>query len=248
MPLRLRASARRGVSGLDRLIYIDESYEKQHSRYAVYAWLECHPVEWRRGLREWLEFRKRLRLSYGIEVDTELHATKFFNGRDAITRDHVKAASHGMVDGQGRIMQKNLGREVAAEALEMLGNATFLRVRSAWRKVPIDEDFGVALEILYADVIEMLESELREANSYAMVTVDGDAAHFRRAHRALKLDTRHIIEDPIVHDSQTSQWMQMADIVAYTTLVHLNRAPHNEYAWRWHEKFLENRHGKPIAL
>ena len=107
------------MAGMGRLLYVDESYEKVHSRYALYGWLECHPVEWRRGLREWLEFRKHLRASYGIEVDTELHATHFVNGRDRITSDFKAAARHGFVNGEGQILHKNLGRQVAEEALDL---------------------------------------------------------------------------------------------------------------------------------
>jgi hypothetical protein len=41
------------VPGLERLIYVDDSYEAKHSGIAVFGWVECHPTRWRNALRGW---------------------------------------------------------------------------------------------------------------------------------------------------------------------------------------------------
>ncbi|MFD8740768.1 DUF3800 domain-containing protein [Streptomyces sp. NPDC059618] len=83
----------------------------------------------------------------------------------------------------------------------------------------------------------------RAEGSYVLVGMDGngDDPIYREAHRALALDTRHVIEDPMFHDSKQSQLMQMADLVAYTVFCHLNRHKGNEFAWGWYEQYLEPR-------
>lgn len=67
---------------------------------------------------------------------------------------------------------------------------------------------------------------------------DGSAQSYFKAHRSLPLDTRHVIEDPMFHDSERSQWTQMADLVAYAAYMHVDQLPRNKFAWGWYQDFL----------
>lgn len=34
------------MPGLERLIYVDDSYNESHAGLIVFGWVECHPVRW----------------------------------------------------------------------------------------------------------------------------------------------------------------------------------------------------------
>lgn len=82
--------------------------------------------------------------------------------------------------------------------------------------------------------------------------VDGDGSDPRyfTAHRELKLAGRHIIEDPLFQYSHRSQWVQMADMVAYAAYQHLARYRGKEFAWSWYERHLmpHDVNGGPLEL
>ncbi|MFF1830229.1 DUF3800 domain-containing protein [Paenarthrobacter sp. NPDC058040] len=79
-----------------------------------------------------------------------------------------------------------------------------------------------------------------ETGTYAFVSMDGNGTDpsYVDAHRRLPLTSRHVIEDPMFHDSRRSQWIQMADLVAYSAFTHLNRHSGNEFGWEWYNRFL----------
>jgi hypothetical protein len=85
-----------------------------------------------------------------------------------------------------------------------------------------------------------------------MVFMDGDgtAAGYHDAHRALKLDHRHVIEDPLFVPAHRSAWVQMADLVAWTAYQHLLRHPGKRFAWEWYDRHLRasDINGGPVAL
>jgi hypothetical protein len=66
----------------------------------------------------------------------------------------------------------------------------------------------------------------------------------------VKLDERHVVEDPVLHDSRVSQWTQIADLVAYCANLTLDRYAGNEFGWHWYERYLAplDPHGRPREL
>lgn len=64
---------------------------------------------------------------------------------------------------------------------------------------------------------------------------DGTDPAYRAAHRELKLATRSLIEDPLFQNSQHSQWVQMADIVACTAYMRLARIRAKAHTWGWYD-------------
>lgn len=224
---------------MTRLIYVDDSGSVDHGGLIVYGWVEVSPANWRVMLRTWLELRKTLFAEYGIHVSTELHTTEYANGR----RDIANAPPARFINTTtGQVLKKDLGREVALRCLRTLGECVDMRVGAVYRwSGRTGSDYAQDRYDVYRELILRFDRELAAADSFGFVTMDGDDPHYRAAHRALTLDSRHLIEDPAYHDSKHSQWTQMADLVAYSANVALNRYPGNQFGWNWYADHLAAR-------
>jgi len=219
---------------MTRMIYVDDSGVEERG-WIVYGWVEVTPEGWRRGLRAWLELRKALFQDYVIHVSTELHATKFLQGRSEITA----APPERFKDEDGNIQWKDLGREVGERCLKLLRDCPEIRVGAVHHHTALrGKDYNEEKHRVYAALVERFDQELRASDSYGFITMDGEELRYRDAHRALKLDTRHVIEDPAYHDSKMSQWTQMADLVAYTAYIEVNQHAGNEFGWTWFNDYL----------
>ncbi|MCL2454805.1 MAG: DUF3800 domain-containing protein [Micrococcales bacterium] len=233
------------VGQLSRMIYIDDS-GSERSGLVVYGWVEVQPAFWARALRHWLEHRKALYRDFGVLITKELHATKFINGREQISGDPPDRYTDGDV-----VRWKDLGRDVALRSLEALRDCPHIHVGAVYTREPAGgKVYAQAKHQAYTDLVARIDTELCEADTYGFITMDGDDPHYRAAHRTLKLDTRHLIEDPAAHDSRTSQWTQIADLVAYTAHMHLNRHHGNQFGWDWYTDHLGPRDPAdgPVAL
>ncbi|WNV86701.1 DUF3800 domain-containing protein [Umezawaea sp. Da 62-37] len=208
-----------------RLFYIDDS-GAQTSNLAVYGWVELLVPDWRPALRSWLNWRKALNDSVGLPASYELHATKFANGRGRPTGtgwDHRKAnRSQFMVD-----------------ALSMISEMPGVRTGAVCRDTT-GKRFSEAKAMLYSDLVAMLDGRLVDAGQHGFVIMDGDGTDpsYRQAHRNLKLDTRNLVEDPFFQGSHLSQWVQVADLVAYAAYQAVLRAPGKEIMWEWYPSLL----------
>ncbi len=232
-----------GMGEMTRLIYVDDSGSVDHGGLIIYGWVEVSPAHWRTVLRTWLELRKRLFTEYGIPVSQELHGTEFINGRGRVS---VAPPTRLTVNKPrpGTVLWKDLGREVAQLCLQTMRDCPDLRVGSVYRwSGAKGTDYARERHEVYANLVQDFDDELRSADAYGFVTMDGQDTHYRAAHRRLKLDTRHVIEDPAYHDSKHSQWTQMADLVAYTANLHLNRHSGNAFGWAWYDDYLADSDG-----
>jgi hypothetical protein len=218
------------------MIYVDDSGSVDHGGLIVYGWVEVAPADWRIALRRWLSLRKDLFVDYGIPVSSELHTTEYANGRKSIS---VNVPSRFIDHSSGTTLKKDLGREVARRCLETLRDCAEIRTGAVYRW---SGNTGTAYALdrydVYRELVERFDRELAAADSFEFITMDGDDPHYRDSHRSLKLDTRHVIEDPAYHDSKHSQWTQMADLVAYAANVNLNPYPGNKFGWDWYQDFL----------
>ena len=238
----MQKSDSRKHCSLDRLIYIDDS-GAQESGYVVYGYVEVSPANWGEALRCWLDLRKSLVRDFSIPVTQELHATKFVNGRAQIsTAPPARFVAGSQVD------WKALGGEVMVRCLEAIRDCSAIGVGASYylssnRRAA----YAVDKFATYSAVVHNLDIELRAQESLGSIVMDGTDPHYRESHRLLDLSTRHVIEDPIGHDSAVSQWTQIADLVAYAAYWSLFRPSGKEFGWNWYADYLASSdpHGAP---
>jgi hypothetical protein len=207
----------------------------------VYSWIECAADEWRTGLRTWLDLRRELYVRHQIPPAYELHATRFVNGRGNPSTDPAWNAS------------RPARWALAEELLAAIGSCEALRVGTVYRHaVARGSAYHFQRQDLYQRLIEHLDGKLAAAEELGMVFMDGDgtAAGYYSAHRALKLRHRRVIEDPLFQASHRSQWVQMADLVAYTAYQAVLRHPAKAFCWDWYDRHLRasDANGGPLAL
>ena len=223
-----------------RLFYVDDSGASE-TGWAVFAWIECTAENWRAGLRDWLELRRALYTEFQIPADYELHATRFVGGRGNPSLDPAWNRA------------KHLRSLVAERALSTIAASPHVGLGAVHRFTGArGHQHAQEVASLYAALIQHLDSRLAAAGELAFVIVDGDGrdASYFAPHRALSLNSRHVLEDPFFQDSHRSQWVQMADLVAYTVYQHLLRHPGKHFTWHWYETHLRGKdvNGEPITL
>jgi hypothetical protein len=104
----------------------------------------------------------------------------------------------------------------------------------------------------YDELISHLHDRLIATRDYASIFMDGNGSDptYLRAHRNLPLAGRRVLEDPLFQLSHVSQWVQMADLVAWTTYQSILQHPGKALPAGWYDKHLRFRdvNGGPIAL
>lgn len=207
-----------------RLIYVDDS-GAESSGIVAYSWVSISADQWRDGLQEVLDWRAWMRDSYGIPKNYELHMTKFANGR-----------------GNPSTFEDGWNRSKANRSLVLdetfarfgkwswLGSGTIFARTNARR-----QDYRDERERVYRELVVTLERELSSAEEWGLIYMDGDGTDqiYRRAHRDLKVESRRILEDPSFQHSHLSQWIQIADIVAYAAYQNVLALPEKRFAWKW---------------
>ncbi|GAB2619232.1 DUF3800 domain-containing protein [Pseudactinotalea suaedae] len=223
-----------------RLFYVDDS-GSPNDGYIVYSWIEVTPGCWQAGLRQWLDLRKRLYANYSVPPSTELHATRLIGGRDA-------PAIAGNLNNS-----KALRRSLVQDALGAIGQNDQIALGTVCRHTSSrGRDYYDERGTVYGELTDHLNGRLTAADEYGVIFMDGDGSdqsYFQR-HRDLPLATRRILEDPLFQLSHVSQWVQMADLVAWTTYQALNRHPGKPFAWTWYDDYLRQSdiNGAPLRL
>ncbi|MFE2755853.1 DUF3800 domain-containing protein [Actinosynnema sp. NPDC059335] len=212
------------MSGV-RLFYLDDS-GAQSSGIVVFGWVELPVACWRPALRSWLDWRKALHDAIGLPASYELHATKFANGRGRPTKtdwDHSKGNRSA----------------VMAEALRTVASLPGVSTGAVFRDTK-GTNYSDAKATAYADLVVMIDVRLADTGQHGFVVMDGDGSDpsYRQAHRSLRLATRNLIEDPFFQGSHLSQWVQIADLVAYAAYQAVLRAPGKEPMWDWYSDLL----------
>lgn len=209
-----------------RLIYIDDSGATA-TRYVVYGWVELDITDWQPALRAWLDWRHALHARVGIPTDYELHATKFANGR-------------GRPTGTAWDGRKSERSHVMTEALQTIATLPGVATGSVFSQYTRSRDHRLTQSQTYARLVQWLDARLTSSGDLGVIVIDGDGTDptYRSAHRQLKLATRSVIEDPFFHGGHQSQWVQMADITAYTAYMRLAGIADKKQMAGWYEEYL----------
>lgn len=208
------------------LIYIDDSGDEEEDLLAGIA----IPVDrWSASLRVWLNWRRFLYRSYGIPADFELHAEQFLKPRkNPVPVDHGRSdkVAASLVN-QSVGVRKELYRR-SLETLRWIGGVRIVAVRR-----PDNDRLAT-----YRRMLEVVTEFLAADDERAICMVDGFDTRLRSQHRLLELATRVVLEDPWHEHSHHSQFLQIADLVAYAGYQHVARNESRRFMWDWYPQLL----------
>lgn len=209
-----------------RFIYVDDSGAEQ-TGFATYSWVTVAFDHWRQALGDVLSWRAPLTRTYGIPKKYELHATQFANGRGNPSLDDTwnrrKANRSAVLD----------------ETFERFATWDWMTIGTIYSNSESHrESFKKKRHRVYSHLIHHLDEQLRSADEWGTLVMDGDGSDtsYISAHRELPLETRSLLEDPSFQSSSRSQWVQIADLVAYAAYQDVARIPEKHFAWPWYPK------------
>lgn len=210
------------------LVYVDDSGNEQ----VGWLWSAiAHPVElWTDHLQRWLHFRSWLYHAHGVPANFELHAQVWLSADPARNTDDEQLARVTQPDGElVPILRQGKSRrrtrfEVFEKALKTIGSLPDAQLFTT----STPSSSGPAKFDLYDDLLCFLEAFLLAEQAHGTLIVDGlhdGGGHLRRAHRALLIKQRRVVEDASHRSSADSQLLQMVDIAAYAALQSIQLKP-----------------------
>lgn len=222
------------------LMYVDESGDTglgaSPTSYFMLSGLVVHESQWRDFINQLIAFRKRMRVVYALPVRSEIHATKFINGR-------ILAAGGGLISRPDKLA-------ILRNALDELAQTTFIRITHVVvRKAGKDPAYDV-FDNAWMTLFQRFENTLSHGNfpgafrhEKGMVITDATSgkkllrmvrrmavynpvphmAQYGQGYRNLPIV--RIIEDPYPKDSAETLPIQMTDVCAY--FLHQRLKPNN---------------------
>lgn len=217
-----------------RVIYVDDS-GAESTGIATFSWVSLLLDEWRDALDEVLTWRRHLTTAYGIPKHYEMHATKFANGRGNPSLD------------PSWNRRKSNRSAVLDEAFDLFAGWSWMHVGTLYATQGTHRESYRATRLrAYASLVRHLDASLTGDDEWGMLIMDGDGTDtsYISAHRQLSLSQRSLLEDPAFQNSARSQWVQIADLVAYAGYQSIARIPEKHFSWRWYEAL--SRHGAKV--
>lgn len=205
------------------IMYVDESGDTGHinspSKYFILSAIVVHETDWFALLNDMIEFRRYLKMKYGLNMKEEIHASVFVNGRPKLNKT----------------IPKNLRLDLLKKCLEWINTrndisiVTIRLTKSKWFDI---FDFG------WRTLIQRFENTLSYKNfpnptgfdKGLIVADDTDGGKLTKLLREMRrhnhvpgvagtssrnLKLQAVIEDPVFRNSANSYLHQMADVVAY---------------------------------
>ncbi|MEA2493883.1 MAG: hypothetical protein QOJ29_1794 [Thermoleophilaceae bacterium] len=212
------------------LTYIDETGDEScvmHSALLIPAdrWASC--------LNLWLSWRATLNRVYHVPASFELHASPFLAGKFEKFPAFLNHKT-GLVEVPKVNDSAGVQMEVIEKSIQQVGRLPYARLVTS-------HTAGTDRMASYRDLLAAIESFLEVERSHALLMVDGLDAGHKLVHRDMDLKLRRILEDPWMHDSEDSQFIQAVDLAAYAALQCVRRRAEKRPMWEWYEAWLAER-------
>lgn len=221
------------------VFYIDDS-GSETAGYTTFTWVRVDPAHWAAATEEWLDFRAATHHRHGIPASARLHATDLAGGRGKPTHEYdwppVKT-----------------GLEIIHNGLTAIAGLPGLTVGTVYRHtIARGRAFEHDKQDLYRRMIAALNTDLHTDGAFGTVVMDGDGTNtgYTRGHRSLPRDERRLIEDPFFRHASVSQWVQIADLAAWSAYRSLRPTGRRNRTTSWYSRALGHLdvHGGPIPL
>lgn len=220
-----------------RLFYIDDS-GAHDSGFVTFTWLELDAAHWAVAEQQWRRFRYDLLQRHGLPLGYVLHAKDLIAGRPA--------AAANQIDPELR----RHGADIVRDALTVIAGLPGLSVGTVYRQHQ-PHRAGHTKYDLYQALVTNLDADLRARNASGMIFLDGARnERFVDAHRTLAAPGRRLIEEPQPRPATHDQWVQMADLAAFSAYQSIARRATKHRIWHWYPTILGrlDRNGGPLAL
>jgi len=210
-------------------MYVDESGDNgllnSPTRYFTLSGIIIHELRWNECLEQLIEFRKRMRNSFGLLMREEIHSAHLINrpgelvrikrnDRLTIIRAFINEVAHlpdiniinVVVDKQ----DKSEEYDVMSKAWEALIQRFSNTMSSRNFPGPVNTDERGMIIPDNTDV-NKIRSLLRKMRKYNPVP---NQSNYGQGYRNLTI--RNLVEDPFFKDSRDSYFIQAADVVAFS--------------------------------
>jgi hypothetical protein len=117
---------------------------------------------------------------------------------------------------------KHLRGEVMQLALTRIAATTDLYIGTVYRATTAKRHaYAQHRADVYRRLVTHIDSRMAAHNEHGIVFTDGNGTDpsYAAAHRSLALADRRVVVDPSFQSSRRSQWLQMADLVAFSSAV-----------------------------
>ncbi len=217
------------------IMYVDESGDTglngSPTRYFVLSGIVMHELRWRDYLDQIVDFRKRMKRTFGLHMRDEIHAAEFFtkpgklsriakNDRLTIVRNFADELAtmtdlnviNVVVDKSNKAADYDVFEKAWKVLLQRFENTL---AHNNFRGPHNPED----KEMLFPDNtdVKKLIPLVRKMRRYNPVP---NNSLFGNGYRDLRV--KHIIEDPNFRDSKNSYFIQAADLTAFLLYQYIN--------------------------
>ena len=209
-----------------RIIYVDDSGAEQ-TGFVTFSWLSVTTHQWVGALSDILDWRSELVTLYQIPKKYEIHSTNFVNGRGRPSMD------------ESWNRRKSLRWGVYDEAFTRFAEWEWLSHGTVYSKTTARRTgYELEKQRVYGCLVESLDEWLRSRGEYGILIMDGNGTDsgYTAAHRKLDIESRALLEDPSFQSASGNQWVQLADMLAYSAYEAVVRLEEKRFAWDWYSR------------